>query len=374
MSQLGNLGKLLTGPGRYALIAIALIVLLLVGYFLFIQLSITPRMRARDNLVSSLAAARKEMQEVEAAREQRPAQIGVQVATMQAVLTDSLRVFLSEPQAADVMDGLYQYARESGIEILDLQALPTPQVPPQPQPLEPPPTPLPPLPAESPTQAGKSAKMAPTATPGPVAQPTSPPLPSPQVDARQVYETRSFRLQARGEMPKLLDFVSRIKEASRLSCSLSNITIAEAEGYSLLTMDITLYTSPYAGGSGPTSVAIVTREATPLQVGPTASVRPGLVRPTNWPTNEPWPPDMGTTPTVASSPVPTTSPSTATTTLPAPSPGPTEAQYIEYVVRYGDTLYSIARRYGTTVEAIKTANGLNSNVIQAGQRLRIPKQ
>jgi len=43
-------------------------------------------------------------------------------------------------------------------------------------------------------------------------------------------------------------------------------------------------------------------------------------------------------------------------------------------VRSGDTLYSIARRHGTTVEAIKAANGLTSNLIQAGQRLRIPKQ
>jgi LysM repeat protein len=44
-----------------------------------------------------------------------------------------------------------------------------------------------------------------------------------------------------------------------------------------------------------------------------------------------------------------------------------------YVVRYGDTLYSIAIRYGTSVQAIMQANGLsNPNFIWAGQRLRIP--
>jgi LysM repeat protein len=49
------------------------------------------------------------------------------------------------------------------------------------------------------------------------------------------------------------------------------------------------------------------------------------------------------------------------------------AQGQVHVVRYGDTLYSIARRYGTTVQAIMTANGLsNRNFIWTGQRLVIP--
>ena len=44
-----------------------------------------------------------------------------------------------------------------------------------------------------------------------------------------------------------------------------------------------------------------------------------------------------------------------------------------YVVRAGDTLASIASRYGTTVSAIASANGLaNPNYIYPGQRLRIP--
>jgi LysM repeat protein len=44
-----------------------------------------------------------------------------------------------------------------------------------------------------------------------------------------------------------------------------------------------------------------------------------------------------------------------------------------YVVQRGDTLASIARRYGTSVSAILSANGLrNPNFIYAGQRLRIP--
>lgn len=44
-----------------------------------------------------------------------------------------------------------------------------------------------------------------------------------------------------------------------------------------------------------------------------------------------------------------------------------------YVVRRGDTLYSVARRYGTTVNALRQANSLpNPNRIYVGQRLVIP--
>lgn len=43
-----------------------------------------------------------------------------------------------------------------------------------------------------------------------------------------------------------------------------------------------------------------------------------------------------------------------------------------YVVSRGDTLYSIARRFGITVTVLKQANGLASDLIHPGQRLVIP--
>ncbi len=45
---------------------------------------------------------------------------------------------------------------------------------------------------------------------------------------------------------------------------------------------------------------------------------------------------------------------------------------VGYYVQWGDTLFSISRRYGTSVQAIKTANGLLSDYIYAGQHLTIP--
>jgi putative chitinase len=46
---------------------------------------------------------------------------------------------------------------------------------------------------------------------------------------------------------------------------------------------------------------------------------------------------------------------------------------ITHVVRYGETLTSIASRYGTTVWKLAQLNNLaNPNIIYAGQRLLVP--
>lgn len=59
-----------------------------------------------------------------------------------------------------------------------------------------------------------------------------------------------------------------------------------------------------------------------------------------------------------------------TTTTPDTTP-PTD-NYISYTVKSGDSLYSIARNYNTTVDDIKTLNNLTSNLLSIGQILRIP--
>lgn len=46
---------------------------------------------------------------------------------------------------------------------------------------------------------------------------------------------------------------------------------------------------------------------------------------------------------------------------------------IPYTVKKGDSLYSIAREYNTTVEAIKKANNLTTNLLSIGQQLILPE-
>ncbi|MBQ6282872.1 MAG: LysM peptidoglycan-binding domain-containing protein [Bacilli bacterium] len=45
---------------------------------------------------------------------------------------------------------------------------------------------------------------------------------------------------------------------------------------------------------------------------------------------------------------------------------------INYIVQRGDTLYSIASKYNTTINDIKTLNNLTSNILSIGQNLKIP--
>jgi LysM repeat protein len=83
-------------------------------------------------------------------------------------------------------------------------------------------------------------------------------------------------------------------------------------------------------------------------------------------------------PSQSASPEPTTQPSTSEPAEPtvrptrsASEPTASPAQ-TTYVVQEGDTLNGIAVQFGTTVEAIRQANGLPSDVINIGQVLIIP--
>lgn len=57
-----------------------------------------------------------------------------------------------------------------------------------------------------------------------------------------------------------------------------------------------------------------------------------------------------------------------------PAPTPTQAVSVAegYTVKTGDTLYSIARALGTTVEQLQALNGLSGSDISVGQLLRVP--
>ncbi len=60
---------------------------------------------------------------------------------------------------------------------------------------------------------------------------------------------------------------------------------------------------------------------------------------------------------------------------PPPAPVPVPAPQTTYTVQAHDTLYSIAKRYGVTIEAVMAANGLTDRTyITTGQVLIIPNQ
>ena len=72
--------------------------------------------------------------------------------------------------------------------------------------------------------------------------------------------------------------------------------------------------------------------------------------------------------------------SSSNTYTPAPSkpsytPTTTKPTYRStrsHTVQRGDTLFNLSRRYGTTVGAIQSANGLGGDLIRIGETLKIP--
>jgi LysM repeat protein len=60
---------------------------------------------------------------------------------------------------------------------------------------------------------------------------------------------------------------------------------------------------------------------------------------------------------------------------PAAAPGAeagARAQTFRYRVKDGDTLFSIAKRFNTTVDEIKVLNALESNIVKVGQLIHVP--
>jgi len=197
----------------YSLLALLVIIAIALGDLLFAMSLIVPQWRVRKTLTSQLASAEKDLMEAEKAQAETPEKLREQVATAQAILNEAASVFLSESQAAEALNKLYQYASESGVEIISLQ-----------------------------------------------------PQPSPTGEKKDIYDVRTFRLQAEGTLPGLMDFISRIKEAAFKGFIIANVNITEGEKLRALTMDISLYTSPYSSGAVVPATPGGTPAATPASL------------------------------------------------------------------------------------------------------------
>ncbi len=120
-----------------------------------------------------------------------------------------------------------------------------------------------------------------------------------------------------------------------------------------------------AGAAGVAATPTPATEATTIAVQPTATPAGAFSELAGAATATPIPQAAVVTPAATATPVP------VPTAAPATTQGAAGAGST-YIVRWGDTLFSIAQRFGVTVDAIKQANGLTSDFITVGQELTIP--
>ncbi len=457
---------------------VVVMVVALLGDIVFARATILPHWQARNELAAKLIEVEQQLLEAQQAQQKGPDDLQAELQAAQAELEKTARRFFSESQAAEILDGLYRYADESNVEIVNLQSqsAPAEESAGEEQPAE-----------EEGSAEGSEAEQT-------------------QDQKKALYDVKTFRLEVTGSVPNLIGFLSRIKEASLKTFKISNVNIVEGEEFQhVLTMDVTLYTSPYSAGAAGEIPSDVLPTVTPMdltqlenalavaweaedwnqaitainqilavdpgyegmvdklyqahvnygyqfleagnqseaiaQFSRALEIKPGgeeataglqLASAAPTPTltarqqleqrlDEEWtaqnweeviriveeilaisPGDSVMTEKLYSAHVNhayklieqgkleeakqefsaalAVDPDGAAaiqglqqlaggTSTPAPTSGP---QYISYVVRQGDTLFSVARRYGVTVEAIMTANGLTSYSIYAGQQLRIP--
>ena len=121
--------------------------------------------------------------------------------------------------------------------------------------------------------------------------------------------------------------------------------------------------------------------ALPVPSAPTRAVEPGLETAVDWKwwvvpsEGDNWGlPSEEVRPAVITSTPPPGSPGT-----PGPSPGaapaaPAAPRPAEYEVQKGDALALIAKRFGMTTAQLKAHNGLTSDVIRIGQKLKLPTE
>jgi hypothetical protein len=117
-------------------------------------------------------------------------------------------------------------------------------------------------------------------------------------------------------------------------------------------------------GGSPAAFAIDATLANALPLG--KPMPAGYKKPIVIPSPTPTP---SVTPSVTPSATPTATPTKTPKPTPKPTPIPTGKSY---VVVSGDTLTTIAKKFGVTVAALKSKNALTSDLIKVGQKLTIP--
>jgi LysM repeat protein len=299
------------------LLPVIFMIAAVVGNAYFFVMNTNPALQANSKVGTDLDKSRNALAAPGRIPATNPDAVRAQLVTVKATIAASLGVFLSGEQANTIINTFSQYASASGVQVLSLQSQPATTV-------------------------------------------------------KDLYNVTVVKLQVQGESHNLIDFASRIKISFPVQgLVINNVTLTNGDTpMALMTLDMALYTT--AIPQIPTPIAEQSKlnvaaptSATPLPT-PTALSLPPLLVPIA-PTATPIPPTpMPIVPTA------TSIPPTPTQIYPTAIPRPPPVVLTVYIVRAGDTLFSIAQRYGTTIEVLMVANQLPNYIIRIGQPLQIP--
>ena len=184
-------------------LGLGMLALVVTGELVFMLLQVLPAVRTHNQLSSQLVEARQALSPPTGEAEIE-ALLQAKLAKMQEALGEQARAFLADSEVPVVLNHLYRYAEESGVQITQIEA----------------------------------ARAA-----------------APDTSKEAGHAVQSFQVEVSGRTSQLIDFVTRLREASLPTVVVDHLVIKQgkaAEGASTLTMDLLVYTSPYATGEAST--------------------------------------------------------------------------------------------------------------------------
>ncbi|HVO69309.1 MAG TPA: hypothetical protein VMT24_04640 [Aggregatilineaceae bacterium] len=230
-----------------AILPMALIVLLVLGNVALGIALILPQWRTHSDLAAQIDLRQEALDAARKSQEGNVEVVQLQLKRAQSELAKAALPFLSSAEADRILSNLYGYASSMGVEVTDLQ-------------LQPP----------------------------------------PEADTGDTYDMRTFRLQIEGGIPQIVGFMTLFQEASVPGVMLDNLTLTKGESGGTLTMDMLLYTSPYAPGNVLDSLPEAIRPAPMPTPQPTPTLLPPTATATTAPSPTPLPPTpLPPTPTVS---------------------------------------------------------------------------
>jgi LysM repeat protein len=127
------------------------------------------------------------------------------------------------------------------------------------------------------------------------------------------------------------------------------------------------------GGNAPDPLRLTESETPPAATAQVLGVQASTQTPAPAQNTPAAPAAQPTAQPAAQAPQPQPSPAAQPTTPPAATSPPAASVSGQHLVRSGDTLSQLALTYNIDVGALKLINGLDSDLIYAGQSLRVPR-